>query len=505
MTSASAIAHADRPGMGAWSIAIIVALSLALAILLLEALAIYAIFGVLGFALFLRYPVLGLYATTALLLLSGSATVVGDLRVHIPLTASKVCGMAAFTAWLTNCIVRKQRLHFTGSEFVLLIFLAWCLIGVFRSPTWEIQWAEWIRVVTLVAYFYLAVNLLNTPRRMHTFTMLILICGVAMAVFAIFQYFLPSLHLEIETAEADIGVRAEGAYIDYDSLEGGPAVRVSGGAGHSNWLALVILVILPMNAYWFMVAKRRWTRALALMAVLLEVVALVLTFTRTGFFVGVIVLTLLGLRNMVQFTPQRVCAVALVLFLGWFALPDAYKERVLDFPQYTRSESIFNRMELQESAWNLTLRNPIWGVGLGGYGPHLLEENSGVARTMRWFVDRYDWPPQFIGTHNLYLQLSAETGIVGLGLMLLFFALVLRDIRRANRAFTEMGDADGMALTSSVEVGFIAFLLCGVFLHGLQQKIWWMVAALAAAAPVYQAAVASMRTDSAPNTKEPIA
>lgn len=458
---------------------------LAGAILAVQEKALFGLAGAILFCFFVRWPALGLYLTTALLLLTASATVFGDLRVHVPVTAAKLCGAVAFAAWALRVVVRRERLRFTPSIYILLAFFAWSALGVLLSETWEYQWAEWIRLGTLLAYFLLAVNVLDTRERVTRFVMLILFCGMALAGFAVLQYFVPAWHLEVSSAAADLGVRTEGAYIDYGSLEGGPAVRVSGGTGHSNWLALLILTVLPINAYLFMAGRTRTVRALALCAVALEVAALVFTFTRTGFLVGCIVLLLLFLRNLVRFTPQRFTAVALAIFLVWFLLPQPYKERVLDPTQYTRSESVRNRMQLQDSAWEQFTGHPVFGVGLGGYGPRLLDDNTRVARIMRWFVEEHNWPPQFIGPHNMYMQVAAETGVVGLTLFCVFFVVLIRELRGANRIYRELGDDDGAALTSTLEVGLVAFLVCGVFLHALTQKIWWMVAATAAAASLH--------------------
>ncbi|HOJ34783.1 MAG TPA: O-antigen ligase family protein [Candidatus Hydrogenedentes bacterium] len=465
--------------------AVLVGLVLALGILATGTAALYAVFGLAFFGVFLLYPQFGLYVTTALLLLSGSATVVGDLRMQVPLTAAKVCGAAAFAAWLCRAIVRQEPIRFPTPTVVLFVFLGWAGIGIASSTTWRVQWPEWIRLATLVVYFFFTVNILTTRSRIRAYVVLVLVCGLLLALFALAQYFIKDLHLELPSQEADVGSRAEGAYIERDEAAGMVAVRVSGGTGHSNWLALLILTIMPLNAYWFMTARGRAFRVLALVTVFLEICALVLTFTRTGFLIGCIVLVVLAARNLVRFTPQRVAALALALFFGWFLLPEAYKARVLNFTQYGRSESISNRMELQKAAWETTLENPILGVGLGGYGPHLLQKNSRVARTMRWFVERYDWPPQFIGPHNMYLQLSAETGVVGLGLIAIFFAVLLRNLRYANHELARCGDKDGEALTSSIEVGLIAFLISALFLHALQQKVWWMIAAVAAVATAY--------------------
>jgi O-antigen ligase len=186
--------------------------------------------------------------------------------------------------------------------------------------------------------------------------------------------------------------------------------------------------------------------------------------------------------------------VALGIFVVWFLLPQPYKERVLDPSQYTQSESVRNRMQLQQSAWEQFTAHPVWGVGLGGYGPRMLDDNTRVARIMRWFVEEHDWPPRSIGPHNMYLQVLAETGVVGLLLFCTFFAVLIRELRVANRTYRELGDDDGMALTATLEVGLVAFLICGIFLHALTQKVWWMVAATAAAASLHAALLRSPRS-----------
>lgn len=462
------------------------AIVLGLAIVGSGATALVGLLGIVAFGFFVRFPTLGLYITSALLLVSGSAGIIGSVRVAVPITAAKICGAATFLAWLSNLIVRRQRFRLNWELSLLILFFVWTAIGVFASPTWEEQWPEWFRLGTLVAYFVLAVHLLDTSKRVHTYIVMILICGVAMAVFAVVQYFTPGLHLDVDTAVADMASRTEGAYVELEPLRSGPAVRVSGGAGHSNWLSMIILLILPLNAYWYARSQTWRGKAFALAAVALEIIALVLTFTRAGFLVGITILALLGARNLLRWTPHRMAAAALAVYLAWFFLPQAYKERVLAVDQYTSSDSVRHRMELQRSALELTKNRPLWGWGLGGYGLRLLEERTEVAGIMRWIVEEYDWSPLSIGTHNLYLQLLCETGVVGLSLILVFFWILIRDLRRASRRFREAGDTHMVALSAALEVSLWSFLVCGLFLHALQQKLWWMMAAIATVVPLYR-------------------
>lgn len=481
---------------------IVVAAVAGVAILAGGTYALLAELGIIVFALVLRWPVLGLYLTTGLLLLSGPSGVVGSMRVAIPVTAAKIVGAMTFASWLVNAFLRREHIRVGWESLPLIALFLWSALGVFLSETWHLQWPEWFRLGTLVAFFVLSVNLLNSENRVHNFVMVVLYCGVAMAIFAVVQYAFPAFHLESETAIADIGAGVEGAYVDPESVDSGAAVRVTGRAGHSNWLALIMLIILPLNVYWYEVAKSWKGRAFCVSAVFVEIIALILTFTRTGFLVGLVVFAVLGMRRLVRVNPPRLAYVAFAAVIVLLALPSAYKERVLDPAKYTRSESVQHRVQLQQAAWDMMLDEPVWGVGLSGYGLRIIEKDTEVAEIMRWLVDEMHWDPRIIGTHNMYLQLASETGLVGLGLMVLFFGIMLRDLRKAEQFFLKRGDRRASTLVMSLQVSLLSFLLCAIFLHALQQKIWWMMVAVAAVVPLYTASMTGSRTGGTRSAKD---
>ena len=71
-------------------------------------------------------------------------------------------------------------------------------------------------------------------------------------------------------------------------------------------------------------------------------------------------------------------------------------QRVLSWTQYTQSMSVVARRGLQESAWNRMMEHPIAGVGLGGFGIHLIEEKSQIAYAMKSVVDAFEVNPIFM-------------------------------------------------------------------------------------------------------------
>lgn len=467
---------------------------LAVAIVASAKLALFGLIGALMFSFFLMYPVLGLFATTVLLLLQGASGVLGLVNSSAPfaITLATLCGAASISAWMTNVLVRKSGIVFNGPMMLMAAFIMWALFCTILGVNVETGFPHWMRLAVRFLYFVFAINVLYSRMNIQYFVITILFCSFLMAGSGVLQYFMPSLQVTASEAIAGIsggdgsGGGSDGAFVDTESLQGEAAVRVSGRAGHSNWLAMILLIVLPMYYFWARLAKHASTRLLIRVAVLTGIVALVLTFTRTGAVIGVVISLLFFMRGMVRVTPMRVFAVLGLMAIAWTALPGPYKERVFKFSMYTSSKSVSSRLELQKAALRYTVENPITGLGVGGFGEEFVHEGNETSSTMRYMVFNNNWRAIFIGTHNMYLQLTADTGLIGLALYLIFFAVLLSRLFELRRYYLANGDHLGGTLTDSVLISIIAFLVCAIFLHALHQEIWWMLVALGVALTYYK-------------------
>ena len=482
---------------------LVLAAVLAISVTLMGNLAVFGLLAAFLFILFVGYPVLGLYATTALLLLSGSAGVIGFVSEGstLAVTLAKLCGLAALSAWAINVLTRKIHVELSAPVVLLGAFCVWALTGSVLSVDVRQTWPEWIRLITLFGYFLLAVNTLNSRRNIHIFVILLLLCGLAMSFVAVAQYCLPQYHFAGAEAWRGLGA-VEGAYIDQESLQGEAAIRVSGRAGHSNWLAMIVLLILPLNFYWYSLAKTKKLKALIIFTIGIELVTLVLTYTRTGLMIGLVLGFLLLLKKFVRVSALRVFAFLFAVVIAWSLLPGAYKERVLSPKQYTGSKSVQSRIELQKAAGRYFLENPVVGLGMGGFGLEFIHERNDTAQMMKFMVNKQGWLPVFIGTHNMPLQLGCDTGAIGLVLFSAFFVLMMRRLFLMEKQYRAAGDVQGAALASALFVSLIGFMFCTVFLHALLQKIWWMIAALAVVLPLYAVNFKEGLASVAPRTDE---
>jgi putative inorganic carbon (HCO3(-)) transporter len=137
--------------------------------------------------------------------------------------------------------------------------------------------------------------------------------------------------------------------------------------------------------------------------------------------------------------------------------------------------SVELRLGAQRVAVEMFLDNPFIGVGAGNYPPlyQPYSQRLGVTAVASEFYP-----------HNLYLQVLAETGAVGLVAFLpavLGPLVALERTRRATGSNTLAGP-EWHELAFGTEVALACYLLSSTMLHGSYPRYLWMLLALAVAA-----------------------
>lgn len=122
--------------------------------------------------------------------------------------------------------------------------------------------------------------------------------------------------------------------------------------------------------------------------------------------------------------------------------------------------SIVGRMAAQQIAWAMFGDRPIFGFGPGTFRSVGIPQYAGSVRTA---VFQYTTGPD--APHNLYVQLAAETGIVGLAGWLVFvggFAVLLA-LRLGQLAMTS--HRDSRSLAAAVLAALLGWSVASLFLH----------------------------------------
>jgi len=245
----------------------------------------------------------------------------------------------------------------------------------------------------------------------------------------------------------------------------------------ANFLFLPLGVIVGLLINKQEVVPRNWLLG-SLGAILL---VFLLALSRGAFLAAipfVLVIALLFLRRLFSWTNLAAALIGLAMIgaIVWGILgsvdPEA-RERFIghatlqDVLVQQEGESGFGRLTTFERAIDIWGRSPIWGVGLGNYGPSVAQDPLTVPE--------HGWDI----VNNQYLESLTETGLVGLGLLLLFWGMV---IIRSFIAFYKTQDPLIRAVLGGLTAAFIAILVQYNFFSTLYiMHIWVAVGLLVAA------------------------
>lgn len=206
-------------------------------------------------------------------------------------------------------------------------------------------------------------------------------------------------------------------------LVNGDSVRLRGLYGHPMTLAGFLIITLPV-LYAFLLdwKQKRKTLLISVVLFLIGFVGLLLNETRGAWLA--LALTL----PVVTFLYD--CSIKKIVFMIAFAAGTSLV--FLNSPQLqNRAESITSttlqsnteRVLMWQSAYEMFKDHPVLGVGLGQYAPKYLNEyKSPQAKEKQNH------------SHNNFLQMLAENGIVGfLGFVLLFGYILLSSFKNSMR------------------------------------------------------------------------
>jgi probable O-glycosylation ligase (exosortase A-associated) len=235
-----------------------------------------------------------------------------------------------------------------------------------------------------------------------------------------------------------------------------------------NDLAALTLPILAMSIAVLQGEKEKkkfkeggWIRLSALAGVIVLPAMIFVTQSRGG----ILALFTMGLLVLVQYRRQARTFAVLVLVAGVIGLaapPDVWT-RLGGLSKAGDSETLGQvdvegsadqRFEIWRVAGAIIADHPVTGVGLGGY-PKTHQEYALSSRFKPIARGSRD-------THSIYLNVMAETGVVG---FILLMGMMLTALWQGWRAAKDLETRDPSAAKQmwTLNIGLIAFMQAGIF------------------------------------------
>ncbi len=365
-------------------------------------------------------------------------------------SVAKVLGLILALSWIASLLVRSSWRHqlfsaFPGYTALLVVFTTWCLASGLWAEDPSAALSGSLRIGLNLLILPIAYAAIRDERRLRWFLISLLAGLVGSSLYG----------LLLSGGDPSAPGRLQGAGFD------------------PNYLALWLVAAGTLGIG---VATRRRmdpaARALVLAAVAVSGVFVLSTASRTGL-VALAAVTLLSPFALGQGRRAVAVLVGLVAVAGcltyFVALaPPAVVEHVV------ASDGGSGRTDIWKVGLRMVDAHPVRGIGLGNYpitAVHYLFEPGDLANT-DLIIDE----PKV--SHNTYLGLLAELGVIGLGMYLAILLGAVAATATAARRLRAAGRRNEELLARAVLLAMIAVAAGSFFVSLEYTKPLWLLLAL---------------------------
>ncbi|MGE3805054.1 MAG: O-antigen ligase family protein [Gemmataceae bacterium] len=216
----------------------------------------------------------------------------------------------------------------------------------------------------------------------------------------------------------------------------------------NNGAAMMLAMGVPLCLFVWE-GTRRWWRWLFAAAIPSLIHAVLLTYSRGAMVTLVLTAPLFYLRS--QHKKQMTLAFVAVGLMLPIMAGNEIRERFFSIQKYEEDDSAQSRFRSWQAGWEMALDHPLFGVGFRNSPVYMYRYGSEQDRTI----------------HNLYIQIAADSGIVGMGIYVFALWSVWVGLVRARRVIRQHPGADTQhlkALVNGVECSMGVFCVGSLFL-----------------------------------------
>jgi putative inorganic carbon (HCO3(-)) transporter len=305
--------------------------------------------------------------------------------------------------------------------------------------------------IKAVIIFWLLPNAVTTKRGLMRLAAVLLLCTVPLAGTGVNNFLSGNFITETDVARI----------VGYDA----------GLSGNPNDLALMLNLLIPLGIALFVGATRPAVRIFCLAALAIDVVGVIVTFSRAGFLALAAIALIYFVKLIRRPGPDRAWAIAVLLLaiLSLPLLPSSYVDRVATVTDIDSDTTGSSQIRWRDTvaAARYVVEHPIIGAGIG---MDALALNT--VRGEKWNQ-----------VHNVYFQYAVDLGVPGIGLFLMLFYGVFQAARSSRRRLAQMTEhRDLFLLAEALEISLIVFAVSGPFYPVAYNFYFYYMGGLALAA-----------------------
>ncbi|MDX2194297.1 MAG: O-antigen ligase family protein [Gemmatimonadales bacterium] len=318
----------------------------------------------------------------------------------------------------------------------LVAFLLWSGVGVLSSRYPDVSAEQWIEFAKIVIVCFIATNAIRTWRQARVFG------WVFLAAYMVYP--------------------GRGAVLNYfvaGHTKAGRAVW-NGIYDNPNDLAALSVLIVVVSYGIALSEPKRWLRWAALGCAAYASGVVLLTASRAGLLGLAMLVAAQGWRAVRQRRWGVIGGLALAAVVGWTVAPSTLKARLMPDGEVDAPRSRLDQMNANMAAVSSDLRKRVVLAGLDLFSSHPVQ-GTGIG-TFYMLTGEVDEQLRGFDTHNTYVNVLVETGLVGFILYIMTIGRTLLPWGLRGRDPVPPDSPEGRWL-QTLRVGMLGFLVCATF------------------------------------------
>jgi len=383
-------------------------------------------------------PVFGLYLLIA-------AMFAENLLRLGAISTARLIVILTFGAWIAHSLSRKQfEIIVPLQGWLAIAFVVWGLLSALWSIDTQKLFSALQTLIQSIGLYFLVVNLVSSFKKMQVVITITILASLALSSLAF-------SHIIAGGATGRIDI-----------------TQVFGTGPHAlaGYLVPGAAVLLIMSS--------REVQVMRKLFLLSGLLATVLAILATGTRAAVVALAVIAIVGLMMDRKLWQVVLPSVLVSGWgalFLLPPAFVERLESI--LAASDRGAGRLDIWLVALNIIRSHPILGTGLDTFGRSFDRYVADTPALETTYVVQ-GW-----GSHNMFLNIQAELGIIGLALFVSIVGMSVKDGLMAILNLKRAGDYPMITLVLGTWLGLMGMLVVCLFLDWQYTKYLWLLFALA--------------------------
>lgn len=253
--------------------------------------------------------------------------------------------------------------------------------------------------------------------------------------------------------------------------------RLRGPVDDPNFWAQSLILLLPIGLWWLQSTRNRLERVVVIGGMIVVLGGVLQTQSRGGIVALMVAVIALGVMSP---GPMRRLAAVLPLVLVVGVVATGQLDRITLLTDVGSSEEISDEALSGRLSENLAAIAMFQDRPVIGIGANQFEANYSDYAAQFGIDDRVERQP-----HNSYLEMAAESGMLGAGAFIVMIVVGLALGFSARRRFLAANDDDMARLAEALIAGMIAYAVAAAFLHQAFPDYLWLGLGMIAAVHLY--------------------